>query len=350
MLGAIIGDIIGSVYEHSNMKEYDFEIFHPKSHFTDDTVLTIATADAILNNLDFQKFYVRYANKFPKAGYGWGFYTWSRKKIPKAYNSFGNGSAMRVSPVGFMSKNIEEALYFAKKSAEVTHNHPEGIKGAQAIASAVFMAKIGKSKQNIKSYIEYMFGYDLNKSCDEIRKVYSFNATCQGSVPESIIAFLESNTFEDAIRLAVSLGGDADTMAAISGSIAEAYYKKIPINFVKKALYKLDFELIEVIKKFYKNYKINNFYNVGYLDSVPEKYLTNTVYLIGENLQFWLLTMLCPCGCNNIIDINLLKENKPSWEVKLNQSGNTVSVTPSIWRTSGCQSHFFIKNNKIVWV
>ncbi len=348
MLGAIIGDIIGSVYERSNVKEYNFEIFHPKSHFTDDTVLTIATADAILNDLNFQEFYTRYANKYPKAGYGRDFFCWSKRKKPKPYNSFGNGSAMRISPVGFIAKNIDEALYLAKKSAEVTHNHPEGIKGAQAIASAIFMAKIGKSKQNIKSFIEFKFGYDLNRSCGEIRKVYSFNATCQGSVPESIIAFLESNTFEDAIRLAISLGGDADTMAAITGSIAEAYYQKIPFVFVKKAFYKLDYEMIDVIKSFYKKYKINNTYTIKLEDNVPKKYLANTIYLIGKDYHFWLLTMLCPCGCNDTINLNLLEEHKPSWNIQINK--NNLFVTPSIWKTTGCKSHFFIKHNKIIWV
>jgi ADP-ribosylglycohydrolase len=182
------------------------------------------------------------------------FRTWLREDEPKPYNSFGNGSAMRVSPVGWAFDTLEKTLEAAKESAEVTHNHPEGIKGAQATAVCIFMARTGKSKQEIKEYIENTFGYNLNRTCDEIRLDYHFDVTCQGSVPESIIAFLESTDFESAVRLAVSLGGDADTMGAITGGIAEAYYGGVPEHIRKEVLKRLPNEFIEVMQKFYQKF------------------------------------------------------------------------------------------------
>ena len=179
---------------------------------------------------------------------------WLMSDNPQPYNSFGNGSAMRVSPVGWAFDSLEETLEKAKESAEVTHNHPEGIKGAQAVAACIYLARTGKSKQEIKEYIESTFGYDLSRSCEEIRPDYVFSETCQESVPESIIAFLDSTSFEDAIRLAVSLGGDADTMGAITGSIAEAYYKEIPEEIKKEVLERLPEEFIDVMERFHEKF------------------------------------------------------------------------------------------------
>ena len=182
------------------------------------------------------------------------FYDWLKSRCPKPYNSFGNGSAMRVSPVGWAFDTLEETLEAAKQSAEITHNHPEGIKGAQATAACIFMARTGKSKQEIKEYVETKFGYDLSRTCNEIRPTYQFNESCQGTVPESIIAFLESTDFESAIRLTVSLGGDADTMGAITGAIAEAYYNVIPEHIKNEVLKRLPEEFINVLREFYNRF------------------------------------------------------------------------------------------------
>lgn len=239
MLGAIIGDVVGSVYEWNNIKTKDFEFFKPNCFFTDDTVMTVAVAKALLltrekqskanEKISFKKELIKqmqdFGKRFPNAGYGGMFAGWLVSDNPKPYNSFGNGSAMRVSPCGYIAVTLDEALLLAKASAEVTHNHPEGIKGAEATAAAIFLARCGKSKKEIKEYIEENF-YTLDKTLDEIRPSYSFNETCQETVPQAIQAFLESVDFEDAIRNAISLGGDSDTLAAITGSIAWAYYRK----------------------------------------------------------------------------------------------------------------------------
>lgn len=230
MYGAIIGDIIGSVYEfaHPPIKTTDFDLFTPQSDYTDDTVLTCAVAEAIINRWDYKDALHRYGRNFPGRGYGGHFQAWLFTDPPVAYNSFGNGSAMRVSPVGFAYASMESVLREAKASALPTHNHAEGIKGAQATALAVFMASTGSTKEEIKQAIVTRFGYDLNRTVEEIRPVYQFNETCQETVPEALIAFLESEDYESAVRLAVSLGGDADTLACITGGIAQAYYKVIP--------------------------------------------------------------------------------------------------------------------------
>ncbi|MCL1849388.1 MAG: ADP-ribosylglycohydrolase family protein [Clostridiales bacterium] len=227
MLGAIIGDIVGSVYEWNNIKTKDFPLFSEKCFFTDDTVMTIAVADALLNGGsadDFIDSMKKYGKLFPKAGYGGGFRKWLSTGSREPYNSWGNGSAMRVSPCAWFAESLEEAETLAERSAAVTHNHPEGIKGARATAAAIYLARIDTAKDMIKAYVETNYGYDLSRTLDEIRPNYSFNETCQETVPEAIIAFLESNSFEDAIRNAISLGGDSDTLAAITGSIAEAAY------------------------------------------------------------------------------------------------------------------------------
>ncbi|MDO8604592.1 MAG: ADP-ribosylglycohydrolase family protein [bacterium] len=237
MLGAIIGDFVGSYYEFNAVKTKDFDLFPVGSKFTDDTILTLATAHAILNKEDYGKSYKNFFWQYPLKNYGERFYAWGKRDDSEPYNSFGNGSAMRVAPVGWAFNIIEQVLEEAKKSAEVTHNHPEGIKGAQAVASAIFLARTGASKKTIKEYIELNFEYDLDRSVDEIRETAVFNETCMISVPEAIICFLDSESFEDALRNAVSLGADADTQACIAGAIAEAFYKEIP-DFIREEVLK----------------------------------------------------------------------------------------------------------------
>ena len=233
MTGAIIGDIVGSRFEINNIKSKDFELFTEHCCFTDDTVMTIAIADCMLHSKDYTATVRAYGKAHPGAGYGGMFKDWIAGKIKEPYNSWGNGSAMRVSPIGFALEEEGKVLVEAKRSAEITHNHPEGIKGAQAIALAVWLAREGKSKQAIKAAIEVQFGYNLSRKIDEIRPIYKFDVSCQGSVPEAIIAFLESTDFEDAIRTAISIGGDSDTIASMAGAIAEAYYPSIPQEIVE---------------------------------------------------------------------------------------------------------------------
>ena len=225
LLGAIIGDIVGSRFEWNNHKSTIFNLFTPSNKFTDDTVMTIAIADWLLHGESLVDAMKDWAAKYPNRGYGSKFWQWLfiwKNKEP--YNSYGNGSAMRVSPCGYFAQTLDEALNLAKQSAELTHNHPEGIKGAQAIAASVFLARQQIAKTEIRDYIESTFDYNLHRTCDEIRPIYEFNMTCQGSCPEAIIAFLESSDYESAIRLAVSLGGDSDTIACMTGGIAAAYY------------------------------------------------------------------------------------------------------------------------------
>lgn len=254
MLGAIIGDIIGSVYEHNNIKTKEFQLYSPNVHFTDDSVLTIALADSILNNNDYGQIMRQYYTRYPNAGYGQSFHKWALTPNSKAYDSWGNGAAMRTSPVGYAFDNIDEVLLKAKYYASFTHNHPEGIKGAQATSVAVFMAKNGASKKEIKDYIINKFQYDLSKTVDEIRPDYKFDISCQGTVPQAIISFCESVSYEDAIRNAISIGGDSDTLACITGGIAEAFYKKIPDKIKKPAINILDENLQAVVTKFYQKF------------------------------------------------------------------------------------------------
>jgi ADP-ribosylglycohydrolase len=239
IFGAIAGDIIDSSYEFNNVKSMDFELFTHETYFTDDSVMTIATMHALLNSADYSEVYHSFGRIYPHRGYGGQFKEWLHSANPKPYNSWGNGSAMRVSPIGWYCSTIDDVLAEAKRSAEVTHNHPEGIKGAQATALAVFLARTGEGKEVIKETIQERFGYDLDRTIDEIRPIYKYDVSCQGTVPEAIIAFLESTDFENAIRLAVSIGGDSDTVAAITGGIAEAFYREIPediADFVKVLL------------------------------------------------------------------------------------------------------------------
>ena len=246
MLGAFIGDIIGSTYEFKRWKEWNFTLFPHGSSFTDDSVMTVAIGDALMDWKDFggdlRTLVVETMRNYgkaypePQGGYGMRFREWLVSDAPKPYYSYGNGAAMRVSPCGLMATSLEEALDLAKQSAEVTHNHPEGIKGAQATAAAIFLAKTGAPKEEIGKYIRENY-YPLKKTLDEIRPGYRFDGTCQGSVPESIQAFLESKDYETAIRNVISLGGDADTMGAITGSIAWAYYGRDGITEDMKALW-----------------------------------------------------------------------------------------------------------------
>jgi len=254
MIGAIAGDIIGSVYESHCLKTTEFAIFTANSTFTDDTVLTIAVADCILHNKDYATTFKHYARKYPYAGFGGMFFKWVKSDSLEPYNSFGNGSAMRVSPVGFAFDTMEEVLAEAKRSAEVTHNHPEGIKGAQAIAAAILLARKQESKGKIKDFIENDFGYDLNKTLAEIRPYYHFDETCEGSVPQAVIAFLESDSYEDAVRKAISLGGDSDTLACMAGGIAQAYYKTVPDYIIREVKNRLDPELLKVVEEFNTKY------------------------------------------------------------------------------------------------
>ena len=256
MIGAVAGDVIGSVFEHSVIKSTEFPLFSRYSTYTDDTVLTVATAYSILNKTNFATSYKAFGRKHPDAGYGLSFYRWIHSSDSNPYNSWGNGSAMRVSPVGFALNSIEDVLNEARKSAEVTHNHPEGIKGAQATALAVFLARTGISKENIKQEIARRFAYNLNRTLDAIRPDYRFDVSCQGSVPEAIISFLESENFEDAVRKGISLGGDSDTIACIAGGIAQAYYKEIPQEIVTTARSKLPDEFLSIIDAFTEKYSL----------------------------------------------------------------------------------------------
>jgi len=255
LIGSICGDIIGSVFEWNNIKTTDFPLFSPKSNYTDDTVLTVAVADCIMNGKDYAEAFKEYGRKYPFAGYGGMFFKWIFSDSLLPYNSFGNGSAMRVSPVGFAFDTLDKVLDEAKKCAEVTHNHPEGIKGAQAVTAAIFLARQGENKDVIKKYVVGNFGYDLDRTLDDIRPYYDFDVTCQGSVPEAIIAFLESVDYEDAVRKAISIGGDSDTIACITGGIAQAFYKKIPYSIINKARGILDPDLLRIIDSFTVKYR-----------------------------------------------------------------------------------------------
>ncbi len=256
MLGAIAGDTIGSVYEFNRVKSKDFKLFTSQSAFTDDSILSVAVAEVILQGGSFAKTIKRYAQAYPNpmGGYGARFSQWAATDSLEPYGSWGNGSAMRVSAVGFAYSNMAEVLDVAKQTAEVTHNHPEGIKGAQATAAAIFLAREGRDKPYIKDFVESNFSYDLSRSLEEIRPTYSFSESCQATVPESIIAFLASTDFEDAIRNTISLGGDTDTMGAITGSIAEAFYKGVPKAIAQQTLSRLDQPLRKVTLAFCDRY------------------------------------------------------------------------------------------------
>ena len=263
LLGAIAGDVIGSAYEFSPNKCYDFELLTPHQNYTDDSLMTIAVADWLMssherNTDDLVRIMQRMGRKYasPCGGYGPSFARWIQSKNPQPYNSWGNGSAMRVSACGFAYDTLEETLAAARDSAIVTHNHPEGVKGAQATAAVIFLARNGKSKEEIREYVSDTFSYDLNRTCDEIRPRYTFDVSCMGTVPEAIIAFLESKDYEDALRLTISLGGDADTLGAITGAMAIAYYGEMSDEIYDYAISKLPKDLLEIVERFDKLYHL----------------------------------------------------------------------------------------------
>ena len=259
MYGAIIGDMVGApfAFDRGN-KTKDFVLFSDKSHFTDDTVMLIAVAEALMDTRYMNDEVIKmtlvdsmrkWGAKYPNAGYGGMFRQWLIKENPQPYGSFGNGSAMRVSAAGWLAASLEEALHLAKLTAEVTHNHPEGIKGAQAVAGAIYLARTGEYKETIKVFLTEKIGYDLSRTCDEIRPNYHHDETCQKSVPEAMTAFLYGQDFEDVIRTTISLGGDTDTLACISGSVAEVYYA-IPDELLGECRKRLPEEMLEIIGRY----------------------------------------------------------------------------------------------------
>ena len=278
MLGALIGDTVGSIYESRsrNLKTTNFPLFSKGSHFTDDSVTTIAVADWLLHDSTrsqqgLEESLVKWGHKYPHAGYGGAFKRWlfqpevlltmqngyeeTMKGIPEGtrhpYNSFGNGSAMRASACGWLAQSIEEALDLGRRSAMITHNHPEGIKGAQAVAAAIYLARTGSTKEEIRPYLEETFGYDLSRKCDDIRPAYHFDVSCQGTLPAALAGFFDSHDFASAVRLAVSLGGDSDTIACITGGIAEAFYREIPSTIVGEMHHRLPKEFWTIITEVY---------------------------------------------------------------------------------------------------
>jgi len=253
MIGAIAGDIIGSVYEWNNIKTKQFDLFAPNCFFTDDTVLTVALAESILTGTDYASLMRDYYRRYPEAGYGGLFHRWAQAHKFEPYNSWGNGAAMRISSVGFAFNTLDEVLARAAEYTAVTHNHAEGIKGAQATAAAIFLARTGHTKADIRHYASATFHYDLSRSVDEIRPTYRFDESCQGTVPQAIVCFLESTDFEDAIRNAISLGGDSDTLACITGGIAHAHYG-VPAAIVDRAMSILDEDLRVITARFLSGY------------------------------------------------------------------------------------------------
>lgn len=256
MLGAIAGDIIGSPHEFESMKSTDFPLFAGKSRFTDDTVLTAATAFSLMTDGDYTANYRLFGRLYPLAGYGSRFGAWLTGEDASPYGSFGNGSAMRVSPVGFALDDVDEVLAEAARSAAVTHDHPEGIKGAQAVALAVLMARQGADPETLRGELASRFGYDLARSPDEIRPGYAFDETCQGSVPEALTCALTGEDWENCVRLAVSLGGDADTLACMAGAVAQGRFGGVPEDVDTQARALLPAHLLEIVGDFETRYGV----------------------------------------------------------------------------------------------
>lgn len=250
LLGTAGGDVIGSCYEFHATKDYNFRLFTARSTFTDDTVCTVAVADALTRGVPFDACVRDWCRRYPHRGYGGMFRTWIYTGSMGPYRSWGNGSAMRVSAVGAYARSLDEAMELAKKTAEITHNHREGVKGAQATAVAIYLALTGHTKDEIKKTVTDLFGYDLDRKYDDIKKQYKFDVSCQGTVPEAIISFLESGDYESAVRKAVALGGDADTVAAITGGLAAAYYGEIPDGILSEVLVRLPDEMKTAIERF----------------------------------------------------------------------------------------------------
>ncbi len=256
MLGAIAGDIIGSPYESTRNPPLadEFLLFGPDSRFTDDTVLTVAVAHVLMEGGGYVEAFHEYFWLYPDAGYGGRFFEWGKRRETEPYGSWGNGSAMRVSPIGYAFDTLEEVLDEAARSAEVTHDHPEGIKGAQAVAAAVFLARNGAGKAEIRRYLEATFGYPLDGTVAALRARGGFDVSCQGTVPQAVIAVLESRDYEDAVRKAVSIGGDTDTLAAMAGGIAEPLYGGVPPQIAEQAMSSLDSRLRAVTEQFRETY------------------------------------------------------------------------------------------------
>jgi ADP-ribosylglycohydrolase len=254
MFGAIAGDVIGSVYEWNNIKSKQFELFQPACRFTDDTVLTVAVADALMSGDDLASTMRAYGARYPNVGYGPGFSRWLESPPGTAGMSWGNGAAMRISPVAYIFDSLEQTLREAERLTAISHGHPNGIRGAQAVAALIFLARRGRSKEELRVCAEDEFGYDLSKSLDQMRPDYVFDLSCEGTVPPAITAFLESTDFEDAIRNAISLGGDSDTLACICGSIAEAHYGGVPDHIHTEVMRLLDEPLAEVASRFTATY------------------------------------------------------------------------------------------------
>ncbi len=253
MLGAITGDIVGSIYEHANIKTKDFPLFGPGCRFTDDTVLSVAVADCLLNEGDFAATLRAYTRAHPRRGYGGLFLRWALDDDLPAYGSWGNGSAMRVSPAGFAARNEDEALALAARSAVVSHDHPDAVAGAQAVALAIYLARRGRDRAVIRAEIAARFGYDLTQSVAEIRARYAFDVACAGTVPPALTCALEAEDFEDALRNAVSIGGDTDTVACIAGGLAEALFG-LPEEIAAQARGYLTDDLKAVVARFYATY------------------------------------------------------------------------------------------------
>ena len=320
MLGALIGDTVGSIYEFCNIKTTDFPLFSDGSSFTDDSVMTIAVADWLLHDpvrsqQGLEDSLVQWGHKYPDESYGGAFYRWLfmpeflptlrdkstdtidgiPHRVRHPYNSWGNGSAMRASACGWLAQSVEDALDLGRRSAMITHNHPEGIKGAQAVATAIYLARTGSTKEEIYQYIESTFGYDISRDCDDIRPTYSFDVSCQGTLPAALAAFFDSHDFESAIRLAVSLGGDSDTIACITGGIAEAFYHEIPSTIVEEMHHRLPKEFWTIINEVYAtvstNYENNkmNTTTPNNQSRITPEYISelqpNEVFVFGSNVR-----------------------------------------------------------------
>lgn len=256
MIGAIAGDVIGSVHEGTLAKIKDFPLFIPASTFTDDTVLTVAVASAVRQGEDYGTALRQWGRRYPHAGYGGWFYEWLMQDDAGPYNSFGNGSAMRVAAIGWAFDDLDAVLREAEKSASVTHSHPEGIKGAQAVAAAILYARFRRTKDEIAAMLSDRFGYDCSVGLSALRRQSCFDVTCQGTVPAAARAFLESTSFEDAVRNAVSLGGDADTLACIAGAMGEAHYEGVPAAIQSQVLRRLDETLRSEVAEFAMRYGV----------------------------------------------------------------------------------------------
>ncbi len=252
MFGAITGDIIGSPFKYLGFKGMDFSLFSEKSGITDDTVLIVAVADALLHDLDFAQTLKSYGRRFPNAGYGGSFHKWMFSDSLEPNMSWGTGCATRTSPIGFFYNEAPPVLQAARKCASATHNHSEGIKGSQAVSYGIYLARQGSSKAHIREEIYRWFGYNLNCALDNLRPAYRFDISCQGTVPPAFIAFFESTDYESAVRNAVSLGGDADTLACIAGALAEAFYKEIPAEIIKETRSRLPQDFLDIIDEFYQ--------------------------------------------------------------------------------------------------